>query len=108
MCKLASIQTVNAVEPIPNADAIEKIRVLGWWSSSRRANISRETSSFTARSTRFYRSAPNWSSCGRAASSLLRPTPPASNFARRVQDQDGQAPRASVAGNLLPTLDLAT
>src|SRR5262245_39033749 len=31
MRKLASIQTVNAVEPIPNADAIEKIRVLGWW-----------------------------------------------------------------------------
>jgi RNA ligase (TIGR02306 family) len=29
--KLASIQTVNTVEPIPNADAIEKIRVLGWW-----------------------------------------------------------------------------
>ncbi len=31
MRKLASIQTINAVEPIPNADAIEKIRVLGWW-----------------------------------------------------------------------------
>src|SRR4051812_39589967 len=31
MRKLASIQTVNAVEPMPNADAIEKIRVLGWW-----------------------------------------------------------------------------
>src|SRR3954453_17536555 len=31
MRKLSSIQTVNAVEPIPNADAIEKIRVLGWW-----------------------------------------------------------------------------
>ncbi len=31
MRKLASIQTVNVVEPIPNADAIEKIRVLGWW-----------------------------------------------------------------------------
>src|SRR5437870_13795354 len=31
MRKLASIQTVNAVEPIPNANAIEKIRVLGWW-----------------------------------------------------------------------------
>ena len=31
MRKLASIQSVNAVEPIPNADAIEKIRVLGWW-----------------------------------------------------------------------------
>ena len=28
---LASIQTVNAAEPIPNADAIEKVRVLGWW-----------------------------------------------------------------------------
>ncbi len=31
MRKLASIQTVNAVEAIPNADAIERIRVLGWW-----------------------------------------------------------------------------
>src|SRR5579862_4140343 len=31
MRKLASIQTVNAVEPIANADAIEKVRVLGWW-----------------------------------------------------------------------------
>jgi len=31
MRKLASVQSVNAVEPIPNADAIEKIRVLGWW-----------------------------------------------------------------------------
>ncbi len=30
MRKLASIQTVGAVEPIANADAIEKIRVLGW------------------------------------------------------------------------------
>jgi RNA ligase (TIGR02306 family) len=31
MRKLASIQTVSAVEPIPGADAIEKVRVLGWW-----------------------------------------------------------------------------
>lgn len=31
MRKLASIQTVNAVEPIPTADAIERVRVLGWW-----------------------------------------------------------------------------
>ncbi|MDB5308575.1 MAG: ligase, partial [Gemmataceae bacterium] len=31
MRKLASIQVVNAVEPIPNADAIERVRVLGWW-----------------------------------------------------------------------------
>jgi RNA ligase (TIGR02306 family) len=28
---LASVQTINAVEPIPGADAIEKVRVLGWW-----------------------------------------------------------------------------
>jgi RNA ligase (TIGR02306 family) len=34
--KLASIQTVNAVEPIPNADAIEKVRVLGWWVVTRK------------------------------------------------------------------------
>ena len=31
MRTLASIQTVNAVEPIPNADAIVRARVLGWW-----------------------------------------------------------------------------
>ena len=31
MRKLASIQTVNAIEAIPNADAIERVRVLGWW-----------------------------------------------------------------------------
>lgn len=31
MRTLASIQEVNTVEPIPNADAIERIRVLGWW-----------------------------------------------------------------------------
>lgn len=31
MRKLASIQTVNAVEPIEGADAIERIRVLGWY-----------------------------------------------------------------------------
>jgi RNA ligase (TIGR02306 family) len=29
--KLASVQVVNAVEPIEGADAIEKIRVQGWW-----------------------------------------------------------------------------
>ena len=31
MRKLASIQVVGAVEAIEGADAIEKIRVLGWW-----------------------------------------------------------------------------
>src|SRR3954452_15193585 len=36
MRQLASIQTVNAVEPIPNADAIERIRVLGWWVVSKK------------------------------------------------------------------------
>ncbi|QEL19045.1 RNA ligase (ATP) [Limnoglobus roseus] len=36
MRTLASVQTVNAVEPIPNADAIEKVRVLGWWVVSKK------------------------------------------------------------------------
>lgn len=31
MRKLASIQVVKTAEPIANADAIERIRVLGWW-----------------------------------------------------------------------------
>jgi RNA ligase (TIGR02306 family) len=31
MRKLASIQRVNAVEPITEADAIERIRILGWY-----------------------------------------------------------------------------
>jgi RNA ligase (TIGR02306 family) len=34
--KLASIQTINTVEPIPNADAIERARVLGWWVVARK------------------------------------------------------------------------
>lgn len=36
MRKLASIQIVNTVEPIANADAIERIRVLGWWVVSKK------------------------------------------------------------------------
>jgi RNA ligase (TIGR02306 family) len=31
MRKLASIQTIAAIEPIPGADAIEKVQILGWW-----------------------------------------------------------------------------
>jgi RNA ligase (TIGR02306 family) len=31
MRKLASIQTVTLTEPIPNADAIERVKILGWW-----------------------------------------------------------------------------
>jgi len=31
MRKLASIQTVTKTEPIPGADAIERLHVLGWW-----------------------------------------------------------------------------
>jgi RNA ligase (TIGR02306 family) len=31
MRTLASIQTINAIEPIAGADAIERARVLGWW-----------------------------------------------------------------------------
>jgi len=31
MRKLASVQLINQVEPIANADAIERVRILGWW-----------------------------------------------------------------------------
>lgn len=31
MRKLASIQTVTLTEPIANADAIERVKILGWW-----------------------------------------------------------------------------
>jgi RNA ligase (TIGR02306 family) len=31
MRKLASIQVVSEISPIPGADAIERLRVLGWW-----------------------------------------------------------------------------
>jgi RNA ligase (TIGR02306 family) len=31
MRKLATIQAINHLEPIPNADAIERARILGWW-----------------------------------------------------------------------------
>src|SRR5262249_27544345 len=31
MRKLASIQTITAAEPIAKADAIERLRILGWW-----------------------------------------------------------------------------
>lgn len=31
MRKLASIQTVTLTEPIPQADAIERMKILGWW-----------------------------------------------------------------------------
>ena len=40
MRKLASIQSVNAVEMIPNADAIEKVRVLGWWVVTKKGDFS--------------------------------------------------------------------
>jgi RNA ligase (TIGR02306 family) len=36
MRKLASIQTINAIEPIAGADAIERVRVLGWWVVAKR------------------------------------------------------------------------
>ena len=39
MRKLASVQVVNTVEPIPGADAIEKIRVLGWWVVTRKGEF---------------------------------------------------------------------
>lgn len=39
MRKLANIQTVNEVRPIPNADAIECIRVLGWWVVTKKGEL---------------------------------------------------------------------
>jgi hypothetical protein len=39
MRKLASIQIVNGIEPIPNADAIERARVLGWWVVTKKGRI---------------------------------------------------------------------
>ena len=31
MRKLATIRTIAEIQPIPNADAIEAVRVDGWW-----------------------------------------------------------------------------
>jgi RNA ligase (TIGR02306 family) len=39
MRKLASIQIVTAVEPIPEADAIERFRVLGWWIVGKKGEV---------------------------------------------------------------------
>lgn len=39
MRKLASIQLVTATEPIPNADAIERLHVLGWWVVAKRGEF---------------------------------------------------------------------
>jgi RNA ligase (TIGR02306 family) len=39
MRKLASIQTVTSIEPIPNADAIERFRVLGWWIVGKKGEV---------------------------------------------------------------------
>ena len=39
MRKLASIQIVTAVEPIPNADAIDRFRVLGWWIVGKKGEV---------------------------------------------------------------------
>ena len=39
MRKLASIQQIALTEPIPNADAIERLRVLGWWVVGKRGEF---------------------------------------------------------------------
>ncbi len=39
MRKLASIQTVTSIEPILNADAIERFRVLGWWIVGKKGEV---------------------------------------------------------------------
>jgi RNA ligase (TIGR02306 family) len=41
MRQLATIQVVTDVQPIENADAIEKIRVLDWWCVSRKGEFSK-------------------------------------------------------------------
>ena len=102
-----SIQIVNAVEPIAGADAIEKIRVLGWWVVVKKGNTSRGTRLSTARSIRCCRSGRNSSSCARIASSLLRLIRKERSYCRRIPHQDGQASRAGVAGDLLPAVDPA-
>lgn len=39
MRQLATIQTISDVQPIPNADAIEKVRVLDWWCVAKRGDF---------------------------------------------------------------------
>lgn len=39
MRKLASIQLIASTEPIPNADAIERLSVLGWWVVGKRGEF---------------------------------------------------------------------
>src|SRR5260370_19177601 len=39
MRTIERIKAVKAAEPIPNADAIEKIRVLGWWVVARKGEF---------------------------------------------------------------------
>ncbi|MFO0826073.1 MAG: hypothetical protein U0792_23640 [Gemmataceae bacterium] len=62
MRKLASIQIVNAAEPIPNADAIERIRVLGWWVVVKKGESGPRRQARVLRSTRFSRRSPSSSS----------------------------------------------
>lgn len=40
MRKLASIQTISTIEPIPNADSIVRMRVLGWWVVGKKGEFS--------------------------------------------------------------------
>ena len=48
MRKLASIQIVNTVEPIPNADAIEKFYEKEWYSGPWRRNTTRTSGAVSA------------------------------------------------------------
>ena len=40
MRKLGSIQTISTIEPIPNADAIVRMPVLGWWVVGKKGEFS--------------------------------------------------------------------
>ena len=105
--KLASIQTVNAVEPIPNADAIEKIRVLGWWVVVKKGEHKPGDKVVYCEIDSLLPERPEFeflraSSFKPAQTDVTRRHP-----AGRVPHQDGEASRPGVAGHLLPALDPA-
>ena len=106
MRKLASIQTVNAVEPSPTADAIEKIRVLGWWVVVKKGehqpgdklvyceidSLLPERPDFEFLRTSSFKPGAKMGPNGEVT------------LPRRFSDQDGQAARAGLARDLLPAV----
>ena len=103
MRKLASIQTVNAVEPIPNADAIEKIRVLGWWVVVKKGEHKPGDKLVYCEIDSLLPERPEFEFLRASSFKPAQTDATGAEIAsRRVPDQDGQAPRPGVAGHLLP------